>query len=304
MKKKQDIVIIGEGDDLIENWYFGFDSIDTSLNNFINEATEHGLKVKWNIIIKMALEISNVKRNFKPENSLDMYNFIDDLCINNQNWGGESLGRSGSHITITAHKDKINEIKKSLTVLLNMLDHWWKENRFIEVILENECTILRNQTKESLNKISFLSNELIYKEEQVEMYKKEIINKTTLTNELTSILSFLINPSSLFLCIGPILLTQQKLIFIITNHKQFNAHEHIGDLTDILKKKNLGIVEVYEYELNGSELSHISVFQSGSLNMMRGWAQKNTELKCINNTKYDVKEIREKYINWSKDIGT
>ena len=67
---------------------------------------------------------------------------------------------------------------------------------------------------------------------------------------------------------------------------------------------NLDILEVYEYELNGSELSHISVFQRGSLNRMRGWAQKNTELKCVNNTNYDVKELREKYIIWSKDIGT
>jgi hypothetical protein len=189
-------------------------------------------------------------------------------------------------------------------LLLNKLDHCWKENRFIEVILENECIILRNETKEYLNKISFLSNELTQKEEQVEIYKKAIINKTTLINELTSIVSFLIDPTSLFLCIGPILLTQQKLILIITNHKQFNAYENIGDLVDILKKMNLDIVEVYEYELNGAELSHISVFQRGDLNRMRGWAQKNTELKCVNNTKYDVKEIREKYIIWSKYIGT
>jgi len=304
MKKKQDIVIIGDGDDLIENWYFGFDSIDASLNNFIDEATELGLKVKWNIIINMALDKSDVKRNFKPDNSLDIYNFIDDLCINNQNWGGDSPGRSGSYLTITAHKDKIIEIKKSLTLLLNTLDHCWKENRFIEVILENECKILRNETKKHLNKISFLSDELIQKEDQVKIYEKAIINKTTLINELTSILSFLINPSTLFLCIGPILLKQQKLIFIITNHNQFNVHENIGDLIDILKKMNLDIVEVYEYEINGSELSHIPVLARGSIKMRRGWAQKNTMLKCINNAKYDVKEIREEYIIWSKDIET
>ena len=38
MNKKINKVIIGEGEELIENWNYGFETIDSSLNHFINEA--------------------------------------------------------------------------------------------------------------------------------------------------------------------------------------------------------------------------------------------------------------------------
>lgn len=300
MIKNNGSVIIGEGDEIVENWYFDFHYINSSLSDFINEANEFGLKVRWNKIINAALENSTVKRNFKPEKSLDIYSFIHDLDINYENWGGEMPGRSGNYLTITAQKNKINKIKKSLAILLNMLARFWKENGLTQVVLENKYLSLKNEAKDNSKKIFSLSNKLLEKEEEIKVYEKANKNNTTLINKLTSILSFLTYPSEMFLHFGPILFTKQNLIFIIANHQLFN--EKADDVIDILSKLNLSVIEVNEYATGRSELPHIPFFAKSNAENMIGWTQTKTVLECKNNAEYNPNKIREDYINWSNGI--
>ena len=58
MNKKINEIIIGEGEELIENWNYGFETIDSTLNNFITEAAEFKIKIDWSNIIKTIFNIS------------------------------------------------------------------------------------------------------------------------------------------------------------------------------------------------------------------------------------------------------
>jgi hypothetical protein len=78
------------------------------------------------------------------------------------------------------------------------------------------------------------------------------------------------------------------------------THLRYPEILKLLKLSKLNIIEVHEYDLDGTPLSHIPYFAMGSVNWKRGWAQKNTLLRCGDSVDFDPNAIRQEYMDWLK----
>lgn len=295
MNKKLNDIIIGDGEELIDNWNYGFETIDSSLNNFINEAAEFKIKLDWHKIIKSIFCNSKIKKNFKPESSLNIYELVENLNVNRVNKEVNYPGGDSDFITISAHKDNLNNIKDSLNKLIKYLEEYWINHGINIMSLKKEIEIKNDN-------IINLTNKIIQKDKEIESFKKATLDKTQITDDLILIMSFIINPTELFYKKGPILITKNKIVLIIVNYQKNNKNEIINNLIEFLKRLHFNIVEVKEFAIDKSELRNISIFQMGSIDQLRGWSQNNTLLECLNNDNVDPLKIREDYLSWSKNV--
>ncbi len=289
-------IIIGEGEELIENWNYGFETIDSTLNNFITEAAEFKIKLDWSSIIKNITNNGNIKKNFKPECSLDIYNLVENLNVRYEKNEVNYPGGDNTYITISARKENLKKIEDSLNLLIKFLEDYWINNG-INVMSLKKVIKIKN------DKINYLSNKLIENDKQIEIINKEALYSENIINELILIMSFLIHPTKLFFKRGPILITKNKTIFIIVNFQINTNQGYIQNLINIFKKMEFNFVEVKEIGIDKSELSHITILQMGSIDQLRGWSQNNTLLECLNNDSIDPLKIREDYLIWSKNIN-
>ena len=296
MNKKINKVIIGEGEELIENWNYGFETIDSSLNHFINEAAEFKIKLDWYKIIKTFFYNSNIKKNFKPACSLELYSLVECLNINHEKKEENYPGGDIDFIIISANKENLNNIKDSLNKLIKYLEEYWINNGINIMSLKKEIEIKNDN-------IIYLKNKIVEKDKEIESFTKAALNNKHISDDIILIISFLIHPTELFYKKGPLLLTKNKTLFIIVNYQNNSEHERINNLIKILKMLQFNIIEVKEFEIDKSELRHISIFRMGSIDQLRGWSQKNTLLECLNNGTVDPLKIREDYIIWSQNVN-
>lgn len=295
MNKKTNEIIIGEGEELIENWNYGFEIINSTLNNFITEAAEFKIKIDWSNIIKTIFNISNIKKNYKPERCLDIYELVEDLNVSYENREVDYPGGGQVFITISAQKENLNNIKKSLNSLIKNLEELWINNG-VNIISFKKIIEIKNDN------INYLSNKIIENDKKIEIFNKESTQKTKIIDELILIMSFILHPTDLFYKNGSILITKDKTLFKIVNYQYNIEQDYINDLINFLKRLQFNIVEVNELGIDKSELSHITILQMGGIDELRGWSQKNTLLECLNNDSVDPLKIREDYLIWSKNV--
>jgi hypothetical protein len=296
MNKKMNEIIIGEGEELIENWNYGFETIDSTLNNFITEAAEFKIKIDWSNIIKTIFNISNIKKNYKPERCLDIYELVEDLNVSYENYEVDYPGGGQVFITISAQKENLNNIKESLNSLIKILEELWINNG-VNVMSFKKIIEIKNDN------INHLSNKIIENDKKIEIFNKESTQKTKIIDELILIMSFILHPTDLFYKNGSILITKDKTLLKIINYQNNIEQDYINDLINFLKRLQFNIVEVNELGIDKSELSHITILQMGGIDGLRGWSQENTLLECLNNDSVDPLKIREDYLIWSKNVN-
>ena len=296
MNKKINEIIIGEGEELIENWNYGFETIDSTLNNFITEAAEFKIKIDWSNIIKTIFNISNIKKNYKPERCLDIYELVEDLNVSYENHEVDYPGGGQVFITISAQKENLNKIKESLNSLIKNLEELWINNG-VNIMSFKKIIEIKNDN------INYLSNKIIENDKRIEIFNKESTQKTKIIDELILIMSFILHPTDLFYKNGSILITKDKTLLKIVNYQNNIEQDYINDLINFLKRLQFNIVEVNELGIDKSELSHITILQMGGIDGLRGWSQKNTLLECLNNDSVDPLKIREDYLIWSKNVN-
>ena len=289
-------IIIGEGEELIENWNYGFETIDSTLNNFITEAAEFKIKIDWSNIIKTIFNISNIKKNYKPERCLDIYELVEDLNVSYENYEVDYPGGGQVFITISAQKENLNNIKESLNSLIKILEELWINNG-VNVMSFKKIIEIKNDN------INHLSNKIIENDKKIEIFNKESTQKTKIIDELILIMSFILHPTDLFYKNGSILITKDKTLLKIINYQNNIEQDYINDLINFLKRLQFNIVEVNELGIDKSELSHITILQMGGIDGLRGWSQENTLLECLNNDSVDPLKIREDYLIWSKNVN-
>lgn len=296
MNKKMNEIIIGEGEELIENWNYGFETIDSTLNNFITEAAEFKIKIDWSNIIKTIFNISNIKKNYKPERCLDIYELVEDLNVSYENHEVDYPGGGQVFITISAQKENLNKIKESLNSLIKNLEELWINNG-VNIMSFKKIIEIKNVN------INYLSNKIIENDKRIEIFNKESTQKTKIIDELILIMSFILHPTDLFYKNGSILITKDKTLLKIVNYQNNIEQDYINVLIKFLKRLQFNIVEVNELGIDKSELSHITILQMGGIDGLRGWSQKNTLLECLNNDSVDPLKIREDYLIWSKNVN-
>ena len=287
-------IIIGEGEELIKNWNYGFETIDSTLNNFIIEAEEFKIKIDWSNIIKTIFNISNLKKNYKPERCLDIYELVEDLSVRYEKNEVDYPGGGQVFITISAQKENLHNIKDSLNLLIKFLEEFWINNG-INIMSLKKVIEIKNDD------INYLSNKIIENDKKIEILNKESTQKTKIIEELILIMSFILHPTDLFYKNSSILITKDKTLLKIVNYQNNIEQDYINNLINFLNRLQFNIVEVNELAIDKSELSHITILQMGSIDGLRGWSQKNTHLECLDNDSVDPLKIREAYLNWTKN---
>jgi hypothetical protein len=291
MNIKRKIVLIGEGLEIIERWKFKFETIDLSLENYIQESIEFKIKLDWSSIIKTIFNNSKLKKGFKPEKTLDIYELVDDIYIDHSRTDVQCPGGESWYITISAYKDNINTIKNRLNSLLNYLNDYWIKNGIHIMVLERQNEIQKNQIKE-------LTSNIIEINQTLKSYNFNLDAKNYIINELILIISFIIDSNKLFYQKGPILITKNKKILRILNSQ--GSNQYTNDLINLLRNIEFDLVEVKELTKDKSELKHLNILQYGMLEQLRGWSQNNTFLESVSKNSIDPNKIREDYINWSR----
>ena len=298
-------MLIGEGEEKVEYWYYGFDDIVESLDSYINQASEHDFIVDWYTLKKDDPSALVLDPNFKPDNSLCGYDLIDGLDVDYEDWDQNSPGANGSYITITAKQANIEKIKESATVLLNNLKKYWQQQGFNVILLDKENDELRKENSDQRESINALTKKLGKEKKQIGVSKEEKQGRKELLALIIKVISYLNSPKKLFFCSGPILITRQKTIYVITNHNVYYQQQGYDELLSVLAKSKFKIDKVVEYSLDGSYLPHIGYLLSISMpSKYDGWNQKDTILKGLNKEDHEANHIRAEYLDWLNSKGS
>ncbi|MBI1193979.1 MAG: hypothetical protein GC205_12540 [Bacteroidetes bacterium] len=293
-------VLVGQGDDQVEDWSHGFQPIDETLNEFITEADEFGFDVQWGDLVKVAFEVEEVHPNFYVGSSLSIYEYLNEMCVLQDFWDGGAPGMSGTYITVRVEKGKIRYVKNRLKKLIDLLKETWRQNGWLAIRLEAKCILLEEEVNNLSSEVSSLQRKLGEKDKILNEYLESDKGRKDLMNIFFTIVSFLIHPTGMFLQHGPFLITRDKNILVITNNQQMSTRVIYPEVLKLLKFSTLNIVEVHEYSLDGTRLSHIAYFAMASVDFRRGWAQKSTLLRCVDSIDCDPNAIRQEYLDWLK----
>ncbi len=303
MKKPAGYALIGEGDDFVEEWHYGFEDIDDGLSQYLHEAEEFEFKINWKSIIQSVYGHARVRRNFQPYTTIDLYQEINVFDIDHEEWGGELPGRGGFYFTITARRDQIKDIKKSLKNLLKALDKYWINEGFRLIVAENNYNQLERNYDELRRTNVRQDIELTRLTDKFKIDDRAEQGFMRLKEDLIPILTYIFKPKDLFFSMGPILATRAGDIFAITNHSQFYefSYEHYAEVLTFLKNIKLDIIEVAECKPDGSSFGHTPVFARDGLKGNRGWNQAKTYLRSAKRNSIDVNKVRDDYLKWRED---
>jgi hypothetical protein len=117
----QPYIVVGNGDDRVENWYKGFDIID-EIADCIESAWDKKIELDWPLIFGQIEGLQDLV-GFKPEGQRDLLEILEmlgDVYVSWQGWDAGAPGLSGCWCEVGIRQ---GDVEKVWTMLNELLKH-------------------------------------------------------------------------------------------------------------------------------------------------------------------------------------
>lgn len=134
MTRKNKSILIGEGNDFVEQWYCGFEIPMDSITDRLLAAESFDFPIDWGKVLHGLTDVDEIRTgevNIYTSNELGIFfKYMQNAFIENERWGGDSLGRSDSRVKIYVLNSNLKSILRKMSCISGRLNRYWERHIF------------------------------------------------------------------------------------------------------------------------------------------------------------------------------
>jgi hypothetical protein len=276
------LVKIGEGDDVVNQWYKGFEDIMPEIVDHISFAVCDRFKIEWSVVMKglagFEAFLKKKEPSFDTSTAWRLLEELPSVSVTWKQWGGDSPGRSGCFIKMKVPKQELASVRQTMSKLLEALQAYWANAERISV--EDEKRLIVERRKEDERKA-------LLKQQQKAL--KAVLNP---------IRKFIKEPSASFFEHENFLVKQDGSIFVIVQNSYYSRpSERLMEAIKKLTRQGHAVIEVEEYY--PPKTPYLSIWAGEFRKKQIGWRQNLSLLRASSEEFAEAaRSCRESYIRW------